>query len=134
MKYAKAIFLGILMWVIPFVTSFLFFDMNTKQLIIDEHVFKSIMLLESSVLGVILIVYFFRSIKFSFFKEGLILGLLWFVINCLLDVILLLPMSKMALPVWFGQIGVRYLMAPIMGGAMGYMADKMCSCKEGCEK
>jgi hypothetical protein len=124
-KYTKASLLGLLMWAVPFITSFFFFDANTKTLTIDIHYFKTIMLLESSVLGVLLAAYFFKSVDKNFFLNGMVLGLFWFIINCVLDILILLPMSNMTAGVWFGQIGARYLMAPIMTGAMGYMADRV---------
>lgn len=116
--------LGLLMWTVPFITSFFFFDVNTQAFTIDEHVFKSIMLLESSLLGVLVIAYYFRDLRSGLFREGLVLGTVIFLVNCIMDINLLLPMSKMPLDVWFGQIGARYLMAPIMAGAMGYMGDR----------
>jgi hypothetical protein len=125
MKYTKAFLLGLLMWAVPFITSFLFFDVNTKSFTIDVHYFKTVMLLESSLLGVLLAIYYFKSIEKNFFYDGIVLGLIWFVINCVLDILILLPMSNMTAGVWFGQIGARYLMAPIMTGAMGYMADRV---------
>ena len=124
MKYTKAVLLGLLLWVVPFITSFMFFDPKSQQMLIDVHIFKSIMLLESSLLGVALIIFYFKKVNKNYFSEGLVLGLVWFVVNCVMDLYVLLPMSKMTFPVLFGQIGVRYLIAPIMAGAMGYMRDQ----------
>lgn len=121
-KYLKMFVYGLITWIIPFVTSFLFFNMETQQLNIDELFFKSIMIVEGGVVGVFLLVHYFWKISDRFVREGITVGLCWFLINIVLDVIVLLPMSQMDFGTYFQQIGMRYLLIPIISTGMGYVA------------
>jgi len=121
-KYLKMILFGLITWIVPFVTSFLFFNMETQQLSINELFFKSIMIVEGGLIGVFLLVHYFRKISDRFVKEGLIIGLCWFLINIVLDVVVLLPTSQMDFGTYFQQIGMRYLLIPIISLGMGYVA------------
>ena len=121
-KYLKMILFGLITWIVPFVTSFLFFNMETQQLSINELFFKSIMIVEGGLIGVFLFVHYFRKISDRFVKEGLIIGLCWFLINIVLDVVVLLPTSQMDFGTYFQQIGMRYLLIPIISLGMGYVA------------
>lgn len=121
-KYLKMFLFGIITWIIPFVTSFLFFDMETQQLTINEMFFKSIMILEGGLVGVFLLVHYFRKVSSGFVREGIIIGLCWFIINLLLDVIVLLPTSDMDFITYFQEIGMRYLLIPVISTGMGYTA------------
>ena len=115
---------GLVTWIIPFVTSFFFFSMETQQLTVNEFFFKSIMIVEGGLVGVFLLVHYFRKIRERFVREGLIVGLCWFLINIVLDVVVLLPMSQMDFGTYFQQIGMRYLLIPIISSGMGYVAGR----------
>ena len=110
----KLVLFGIVMWVVPFVASFFFFDPATQKLTIDETFFKSIMIVLSSILGAYLLVNYFKGVRGDFVKEGIIVGVSWLAINWALDILILLPMSRMDIPTYVMQIGMRYLMAPAM--------------------
>ena len=117
-KNIKLVAFGIAMWVVPFLASFLFFDPATQKLTIDETFFKSIMIVLSSMLGAFLLVKYFEGVQTDFVKEGIVVGAAWLAINWVLDVIILLPMSKMDVATYFMQIGMRYLIAPAMSISM----------------
>jgi len=123
-KYLKIFLFGAVIWVVPFVASFLIFDVETKNFIIDEMFYKSIMIVGSSLIGVILLVNYFKVIDKNYVREGIVVGLSWFIINILLDVIFLLPMAQMDFGIYFQQIGMRYLIMPIISTGMGYIARK----------
>ena len=44
--------------------------------------------------------------------------------NILLDLSILVPMTKMNLGEYFSKIGLRYLLIPIMAGAMGAVGSQ----------
>ncbi len=118
-KKTKMVLYGLLMWLIPFVASFFFFDPATQKLTIDETFFKSIMIVLSSSIGVLFLIDYFKEIKTGFVKEGLIAGIVWLVINWGLDLFILLPMMKNDIGTYFMQVGLRYLIIPIMSVGMG---------------
>jgi uncharacterized membrane protein YpjA len=68
---------------------------------------------------------YFRALEKDYLREGITVGLVWFTINILLDLVVLVPMSGMSIGDYFAQIGLRYLIIPTMGIAMGYVADSV---------
>ena len=121
-KNLKLLLFGVLAWLIPFLAAFPFFTKD-GGLAIDIFLFKSTMIVVGAIAGAFLMVKYFRTVKKDYIKEGMILGFSWFAIAILLDVLFLLPMSKMPFGTYFGQIGVRYLMLPIMSKAIGYAKE-----------
>ncbi len=117
-KYLKNILYGFLAWLIPFVVSF-FFYAREGGLTIDVFLFKSIMIVVGSFSAAFLLISYFKKIDTDFFKEGIIVGLAWFGINILLDLLVLIPISGMTVPDYFTQIGIRYLAIPAMSVAVG---------------
>ena len=41
----------------------------------------------------------------DFIREEFYVGVSWFAINCILDILVLLPLAGMNMPTWFAQIG-----------------------------
>jgi uncharacterized membrane protein YpjA len=117
-KYLKIAFYGFLAWLIPFIASFFFYTREGK-LTIDIFLFKTIMIVVGSITGAILLVSYFKKITVDYLKEGITVGVVWFVINILLDLLVLIPMSGMSLSNYFTQIGLRYLVIPAMSIAVG---------------
>ena len=79
--------------------------------------FKSLMIVMGSAVGAWLLVRVFRQ-RPSLTHVGLVVGLLWLAINVGLDVLILVPMTKMSLPNCFREIAPRYLLIPIMAVAV----------------
>ncbi len=116
-KYLKNVLYGFFAWLIPFVTSFFFY--SKKGLTIDIFLFKSIMIVVGSISGAILLILYFKKINASYLKESIIVGITWFGINILLDLLILIPMSGMSIADYFTQIGIRYLVMPAMSITVG---------------
>ena len=117
-KHFRNVFYGFLAWLIPFVASFFFYTREGK-LTIDIFLFKTIMIIIGSISAAFLLVSYFKKIDVDFFKEGVIVGVVWFILNILLDLLILIPMSGMSIPDYFTQIGLRYLAMPAMSIAVG---------------
>lgn len=117
-KYLKNLSYGLLSWLIPFVTSFLFYT-REGELTIDIFLFKSIMIVVGSVTAAFLLISYFKNIGADYFREGVVLGSAWFAINILMDMAVLIPMSGMSVSDYFAQIGLRYLMIPVMCTTVG---------------
>lgn len=117
-KYFRNILYGFLAWLIPFVASIFFYTKGGK-LTIDVFLFKSIMIVVGSISGSILLVSYFKRINRAYLKEGIIVGVVWFGMNILLDLLILVPMSKMSIADYFSQIGIRYLVIPAMSITVG---------------
>jgi|GEM_PF-284445 len=113
---------GILTWLVPFVLS-IFFYSPTGQPLYDIFLIKSILLVVASGFGAFLLVVYFRSIHNMFLHEGVIIGIAWLVINWVLDILILIPLSGMSIPTYFTQIGLLYLVIPFMSIAIGYSVE-----------
>ena len=119
-KILKISLFGFLLWLIPFVVSFAFYD-RSGTLQVSYDLFKSVMIVISSLMGCYLIYLYFKKTEDDFMKEGLLIGITWLVINLVLDLCVLVPLTKMEVPHYFASIGLRYLQIPmmcIMAGAL----------------
>ena len=117
-KNIRNILYGILAWLIPFVASFFFYS-KEGGLTIDIFLFKSIMIVVGSISAAFLLISYFKKINTGYLREGIIVGLTWFCINILLDLLVLIPMSGMSVADYFTQIGLRYLVMPVMSIMVG---------------
>lgn len=120
-KYLKIGLFGFLTWLIPFVVGLLLYSPQ-GQPVVDALVFKAIMMVVGSITGAALLVLYFRKVEKNHLSEGIMIGIVWFVLNILLDLLILVPMSKMAIGTYFAQIGLGYLTIPTMSIAMGLVA------------
>ena len=114
--------LGVATWLAPFLVSILFFD-RSGQLAIPTALFKSIMVVVFGGVGAALLVVAFRKVE-PRPGAGLLLGGYWLALNIALDLLILLPMTGMGLLAWGYDIGLRYLLIPIMAVAMATVASR----------
>lgn len=114
--------LGVLVWLVPFIIAFGFFDSSGKPAINDD-LFKSIMIVISSVVGGYAIIRYFKSIQGNFMREAWRAGVVWLVINLALDLVILVPLAKMSYTEYFNSIGVVYLQIPVICVATGMLLD-----------
>jgi len=113
---------GVLTWLIPFIASLLFFS-KSGQPVLPIDLVKSIMILIGASTGGYLLYRLFKESAPSL-AGGVLIGLVWFLMNIFLDLSILVPMTKMNLDAYFFQIGLRYLLIPIMAAAMGAIGSK----------
>ncbi len=118
----RATLLGLVSWLVPFLISFLFFD-RTGQPLIPQPLFKSIMVVVFGGLGTALLVVAFRRITPSA-TAGFALGCFWLAINLVLDLLVLVPFVKMPITLYLYDVGLRYLLIPIIATAMGIVAAR----------
>lgn len=124
----RTVLLGLLIWAFPFVLGFFFYD-ATGNLIADIFLFKSVMLLTITFTTVFSIRIATRMTTENFFKQGLIFGLLWLTIPLLLDVLILIPMAAMTTTEYLFQIGLRYLIIPIITVSTGLLLEQKLTIK-----
>jgi hypothetical protein len=115
----RLVFDGSFTWLIPFVASLPLYGPQGEP-VIPTGLFKSLMLVVGSAAGAWLLVRTFRK-RPSLKRAGLSIGILWLGINVGLDLVVLVPLSKMSLPDYFSEIGLRYLVIPIMSVALSSM-------------
>ncbi len=121
-SYKLASLYGFLVWLIPFITAFLIFGFRTS----NRALFESIMTVILTLSVVFFSVFYFRKVKTDFFKEGLLLGVIWFAINIIIDLIMLMPETPMQMSFtdYMGDIGLTYAIIPIICIGLGYALEK----------
>ncbi|MCK4327077.1 MAG: hypothetical protein KAW41_01225 [Candidatus Diapherotrites archaeon] len=123
-KYANIVLYGLVLWLVPFLVGFLFVDASGNFLI-PQTFFKTIMVVAGLLVGVILAVKYFRTVKKNFVNEGLLLGATWLVISLAIDLVLVYAgFFPMTVAQYFTDIGLRYLAMPIYTIGMGYALKK----------
>jgi len=113
----KALLLGLLVWLIPFVVAFLIFPLRASS----RPLFESIMPVAVALATVGCGVWYFRNFAETSGREALLLGLLWLAICILIDAPLMLlggPM-QMTPGEYLADIGVVYLMIPAITWGLG---------------
>jgi uncharacterized membrane protein len=107
--WKRALLLGLLSWLIPFVISFFIFFLKKS----NAPLFSTLMdLVELFTAGLLLALYFrSRSLQV---REALLVGTLWFVMNLVFDYPMFAygPMKMSALG-YYSEIGLVYLTFPI---------------------
>ncbi|WP_319508748.1 hypothetical protein [uncultured Methanolobus sp.] len=119
-KYLKMFLFGLVVWLIPFLVSFAFVD-RQGNFTIDETFFKSIMVVTGALVGVVLAVSYFRDVETGYINEGILLGVIWLIVNLALDLAMVSGgFFQMTVTQYFIDIGMRYLVMPINTIGMGY--------------
>lgn len=123
-QYLKLALFGFLTWLIPFIVSFFFYSKDGHLLIGDIFLFKSIMIITGCLTGVVLLILYFNKINERYLYHGILIGIVWLALNWVLDLLILVPMAKLSLYDYFAQVGLRYLIIPIISIGTGYMLEK----------
>ena len=121
----KALLFGFLVWLIPFIVAFVIFPIRESS----RPLFESIMPVAIATVVVGLGVTYFRVVRVNFIREGLLLGLLWLAISVLIDAPLMLlggPM-RMSAGQYIADIGVTYLMIPVITIGLGFALSRASS-------
>ncbi len=122
-RIARLIGFGILTWLIPFVVAIPFYTPSGLP-VIDQTFFKTIMIVVGAAVGSLLLVLHFDRTHNLFLREGIIVGVVWLVINWVLDFVVLLPLNGMDPLTYFEQIGLRYLVLLFMAVTIGYIVER----------
>lgn len=112
MKIARFILFGLLIWIIPFVIGFLFYDAN-GNLATDIFLFKSVMIVVLVATCTVLSIIHWKKATLTG-SAAFIVSAIWLVIPLILDFLVLVPMAEMSSGDYIQQIGLRYLVIPII--------------------
>jgi hypothetical protein len=113
----RALLFGLLVWLIPFAVAFVIFPIHESS----RPLFESIMPVTISLATVLFGVIYLRQVTQQPLREGIAIGLIWLMMSLLIDMPLMLlggPM-QMTLPEYIADIGVTYLMIPVITIGMG---------------
>ena len=110
---------GFLLWFIPFIVGFISFPTKT----FFTPLFETIMAVTVTLCVVVFTILYFKKLPGDYFKQGIIVGIVWLAISVLIDLPLFLLNSPMQMPVanYFMDIGLTYLIYPIVTIGFGYL-------------
>ena len=123
MKSLKtALVFGFFIWLIPFLVSMLIFPIRTN----DRPLFESIMPVVVTLSTVFLLIAYFKKIDTHFLREGIVLGILWFVVSIVIDLSMFMwgPM-QMSFTDYMKDIGLTYLIIPSITIGCGFVANRL---------
>lgn len=118
-KYLKIVIFGFLVWLIPFTVSFLVFPLKASM----RPLFESIMPLILTIVVITLTYCYMKNINANFVREGIVIGIAWYIINIVIDLVMFLPESPMHMSFadYMVDIGLTYVMIPVITIGMGYL-------------
>ncbi|MBI1900903.1 MAG: hypothetical protein HYS13_07300 [Planctomycetia bacterium] len=114
-----AILFGLVVWLVPFVVAVCIQPLRDSA----RPLFESIMPVVLAVVVGRLGWFYFRRVQRAWMREGLILGVLWLGISVAIDLPLMLnPPMNMTLADYLADVGLTYVLMPIITTAMGAAA------------
>ena len=122
-KYVKWIIgFGILIWLIPFLVSFVVFPLENS----NRPLFESIMPVVLTITVATFSILFFKRVDKEFMKEGFIVGIVWFTISIVIDLFMFIPESNMHMSLvdYIMDIGLTYLIILVIPVGFGYILEK----------
>ena len=122
-RYLKIISFGFFVWLIPFLASFFMYPLKTA----GNPLFESLMPVIITLVTVVLASIYLKNAEGDLLREGALIGVFWFLISVIIDLFLFLPPSPMQMGItgYFMDIGITYLIIPIITIGMGYLTGKM---------
>ena len=121
-RYLKILAFGFLTWLTPFVISFFVFPLKAS----NRPFFETIMAIVVAAVAVFFSILYLRRINARFLSEGVLIGIVWFLVNLAIDLPLFMldsPM-KMSFPDYMTDIGFTYLIYPIVSVGSGYLLEQ----------
>ena len=98
---------GFLIWLIPFLISVMIFPIHDS----NRALFESIMPVTITIFVLFFSILYFKNVEKDYFNEGIMVGIIWFVISILIDLIMFLPESPMQMTFaeYMMDIGITYV-------------------------
>ena len=118
--FIRALLYGLVVWVVPFIVAWIIYPLHE----FERPLFESIMPVAVALSTAVFSVLYLKELEIGFLKEGLYLGLLWFAICILIDLLLFSwgPM-KMNFGDYIKDIGITYIMIPVITVMMGWLEE-----------
>lgn len=120
-KNLKILIFGLCIWLVPFLVSLAVFPLKES----NRALFESIMPLVLTMVVTAVSYYYLKSVNSNYVKNGLIAGIVWYLINILVDLFMFMPASPMQMIFldYMMDIGLTYVIIPTVAVGMAYMAQ-----------
>lgn len=123
-SFKEALLFGFFIWLIVFAVAFVIFPIHDTQ----RPLFESIMPVAISIVTAFFAYKYIRKVESNFVKEGLYLGIIFILVNWLIDAALMLSPSpmQMTLSEYIQDIGITYFMILPITLGLGFTAAGFC--------
>jgi hypothetical protein len=119
-KYLKTLLLGLIVWVIPFISSFFVWDTKANVPSIGVAWFYALMSVTGAIGFAIAAYYQFKDVRKNAIKEAWTTGITWYVELILLDLIFLVGLFGMTFAN-YSHLLLTYFTPLILSVAIGYL-------------
>ena len=119
-KIVKTLLLGLIVWVVPFLSSFFVWDVKANVPSVSAPWFYALMSFTGAIGFSVAAYYQFKNIKKDFVREGWITGIIWYVELILLDLIFLVSLFGMTI-MDYSHLLLTYLTPFVLCVAIGYI-------------
>jgi hypothetical protein len=111
---------GVLIWIIGMAVATALWPLHASRL----PLFKSLLVVTMTAVGMFFTVRVLDSVPSGFLKAGIRAGLVWTILNWMLDLIVLVGLMKTPAGMYVMDVGLRYLAIPIMTVGCGVLLEK----------
>lgn len=122
-NYLKLFGFGFILWLVPFLISFLFYTPEGK-IVTSVEFFNSVMSVTVALVTVVLLLNYMKSFTVNYSKEAIKAGAAWLIVCVLMDLVLLVPLAKMNLVTYTINVGLGYLVIPIIAVFAGNLLEQ----------
>ncbi len=117
----KTLLFGFLVWLVPFLVSFLVFPLKLSQ----PALFESVMSVVVTLCAVVFSLLYFDGTGNASLALGVVVGIAWLAVSIVLDLLFfVIGPIKMTLPDYMMDIGTTYLIIPTVAAGFGYLFGK----------
>lgn len=117
----RATFYGFVIWLIPFLTSFLIYPLRESNRPLFESVMPVLVVLSVVVFAVL----YFKKDEETSLAEGFLLGVLWMIMSTAVDLLMFVTGPiQMTFIDYIYDIGITYLLIPITTAGFGYVLQE----------
>jgi len=115
-SFRKALLFGLIVWAVPFGVAWTIYPIHESW----RALFESIMPVVIAATVVLLALFYFRKVTHGCFREGALLGAIWFAMSFVIDLFMFSggPM-RMSFREYVGDVGLTYLMIPLITTGLG---------------
>lgn len=113
--------LGLLSWIVPLLISIPLVGRDGEPTI-DVIAFKTVMLIVGVSTWGLLLAYYVPQLGGNYVTGALTAGVVWFGINVVLDLVVLVAIFGTPVNEWAVETGARYILILILAGTVGYVA------------
>jgi uncharacterized membrane protein YpjA len=115
----RSVVYGFLIWLVPLIVSFVIFGWHESE----RPLFESIMAVAVTATTAVLGIFYLRSVTRDFLREGIAIGVTWYVIAVVIDLLMFMwgpEDMRMTFADYMKDIGITYLIIPVVTIALGY--------------